>query len=98
MIHGDFGIHNLAFRRDGTVVVFDFELARLEWRLVDLVIVLSRALPESGRAFLHGYRQVNEITPTEWGPSPRSGEFHLLAGAVRSWRNFPRRGAPPVTG
>jgi Ser/Thr protein kinase RdoA (MazF antagonist) len=92
VIHGDFGIHNLVFRADGTVVVFDFELARLEWRLIDLVIVLSRALPQSGRAFLEGYRRSNQIHPSEWELIPLVWEFHLLAGAVRSWGNFVDQG------
>ena len=92
VIHGDFGIHNLVFRPDGTVVVFDFELARLEWRLVDLVIVLSRALPQSGRVFLDGYRRSNEIRQSEWEFLPLVWEFHLLAGAIRSWRNFVDQG------
>ena len=73
VIHGDFGIHNLAFRRDGTVVVFDFELARLEWRLVDLVIVLSRALPECGAPFFTDIAKSTRSHQPSGATSPRSG-------------------------
>src|SRR5690606_3773145 len=42
VIHGDYAIQNLIFQRDSTVVPLDFELARLEWRLSDLVTSLNR--------------------------------------------------------
>ena len=33
--HGDYGPYNLLFRQGSPVVVLDFELARLDWRLTD---------------------------------------------------------------
>jgi Ser/Thr protein kinase RdoA (MazF antagonist) len=33
--HGDYGPYNLLFRRGSPVVVLDFELSRLDWRLTD---------------------------------------------------------------
>jgi len=37
IIHADYGPYNLLFKQGSPVVVVDFELARLDWRLVDLV-------------------------------------------------------------
>ena len=87
MIHGDYGVHNLLFRRDGLAVVTDFELARREWRLVDLVIVLSRIPRNDGRAFLRGYRQKAAIPAPEWRHLPDVWQYYLLTGAVQSWHN-----------
>jgi Ser/Thr protein kinase RdoA (MazF antagonist) len=88
VVHGDFGLHNLMFRRDGSATVLDFELARLEWRLVDLAIVLSRLGVAQGRAFLAGYRGVYDIPSDEWRFLPDVWRFYRLCGAIRSWHKF----------
>jgi Ser/Thr protein kinase RdoA (MazF antagonist) len=88
VVHGDFGLHNLMFRREGDATVLDFELARLEWRLVDLAIVLSRVGVAQGRAFLAGYRAVHPIPSEEWRLLPDVWRFYRLCGAIRSWHKF----------
>lgn len=88
VIHGDFGIHNILFRGDGAAVLHDFELARLDWRLIDVAAVLSRSSVEDGRAFLAGYRAVDVVPADEWRLLPQVWEYYRLAGAVQSWRNF----------
>jgi Ser/Thr protein kinase RdoA (MazF antagonist) len=88
VVHGDFGLHNLMFRRDGSASVLDFELARLEWRLVDLAIVLSRFGVTRGRAFLAGYRDVHPIPSEEWRFLPEVWRFYRLCGAIRTWGEF----------
>ncbi|MFP3914640.1 MAG: phosphotransferase enzyme family protein, partial [Actinomycetota bacterium] len=56
VIHGDFGLHNILFRRDGTATVHDFELARRDWRVIDVIEALG-SMPRPGRrALLAGYR------------------------------------------
>jgi Ser/Thr protein kinase RdoA (MazF antagonist) len=42
VIHGDYGPANLLFRHNAPVVVIDFEIARLDWRLTELVDALWR--------------------------------------------------------
>jgi len=37
IIHGDYGPYNLLFRKNASTVVLDFEMARLDWRLVDII-------------------------------------------------------------
>ena len=87
VIHGDYGLHNLLFADDASAIVCDFELARLDRRLVDLVIVLSRIGDRGGRSFLRGYRSAASLRPDEVQLMPMVWEFHHLTGAVRSWHN-----------
>jgi Ser/Thr protein kinase RdoA (MazF antagonist) len=92
VIHGDYGLHNLMFRRDGSATVLDFELARMEWRMVDLAVVLSRVDVTSGRAFLAGYRALAPIPADEWRLLPDVWRFYRLCGAIRSWHTSAMRG------
>jgi Ser/Thr protein kinase RdoA (MazF antagonist) len=92
VIHGDHGIHNVLFRRDGTAILHDFELSRMDWQLVDLVIVLSRVEPLVGQAFLAGY-DTTAGPPTEERRFLREvWQHYRLCGAVQSWSTFARLG------
>jgi homoserine kinase type II len=42
VIHGDYGPYNLLFRQNAPVIVIDFEIARLDWRLTELADALWR--------------------------------------------------------
>ena len=62
LIHGDYGPYNLLVRPGRPILVIDFELARRDWRLVDLAtalprFVISRTGFSSDRldAFVTGY-------------------------------------------
>ncbi|HUP76700.1 MAG TPA: phosphotransferase [Acidimicrobiales bacterium] len=94
VIHGDYGLHNLLFRADGTAVVHDFELARVDYRLADLAAVLSRSESHPTSAFVDSYRAESAITGHEWDHLSEVWERHRLCGAVRSWENFSRYGDP----
>lgn len=94
IIHGDYGLHNLVFRRNGTATVVDFELARRDWCLVDFVEALGVMSEAAGRAFLSGYALGNGGKPQDWHLLPRVWEYHRLAGAVRAWDSYRRRNAP----
>ena len=87
MIHGDYGLHNLLFRRDGIAVVSDLELTRSEWRLVDLVIVLARLPFDLARELVDGYRREVAIPMEEWRHLADVWQYHRLTGAIHSWRN-----------
>lgn len=88
VIHGDYGIHNLKFHRNGTATVYDFELARLEWRLTDIVIVLSRIGFDRGRYFMTGYRSEYPLSHEEWHYLPQVWEQYKLQGAIQSLYTF----------
>lgn len=87
VIHGDYGLHNLLFHRDGTVTIHDFELARLEWRLIDLVIVLSRLDFARSRDFMAAYGAEYPLTADEWRLLPQVWQYYHLSGAVQYWHN-----------
>ncbi len=98
IIHGDYGLHNLLVREDGSVVVVDFELARIEWRLSDLVSCLSRfrygALEdisydyESIGWFLGGYQRVLPLSDEEWRLFPQVWAFYRYQSAVQYWNSY----------
>ncbi len=92
LIHGDYGTHNLLFRRDGTAVVHDFELARYDWRLLDIVIASLRLPAELQAAFIAGYRGEGELPDRELDLLPWLWRYHLLSGAVRSWHAYSELG------
>jgi Ser/Thr protein kinase RdoA (MazF antagonist) len=94
VIHGDFGLHNLLFRANGTAVLHDFELARVDHRLADLVGALSRAETDPASVFLASYRAENAIDPDEWACLPAVWELVRIGGALRSWANYAQYGDP----
>jgi Ser/Thr protein kinase RdoA (MazF antagonist) len=92
VIHGDYGIHNILFRRDGTPILHDFELSRLDWRLIDIVTVLSRVGARLGNAFLEGYDDVAGLPGDERRSLSDVWQFYRLCGAVQSWSTYARLG------
>jgi len=88
VIHGDYGIHNLLFQHEGRVTMHDFELARIEWRLIDLVGVLSRHDFVEGRIFMEAYRSEYDLNPDEWRYLPQVWQYYRLQGAVQYWHNY----------
>jgi Ser/Thr protein kinase RdoA (MazF antagonist) len=92
VIHGDYGLHNILFWRDGTPILHDFELARLDWRLIDIVTVLSRVEARLAGAFLEGYEDVAGPPGDEWRFLSDVWQFYRLCGAVQSWFTYARLG------
>lgn len=94
VIHGDFGLHNLVVQRDGTPTVVDFELARRDWRLVDIVEALGSMSGAGAEAFLAGYTFEAGGEPRDWRHLAEMWQYHRLSGAVRSWESYMRRSEP----
>ena len=104
VIHGDYGLHNLLFQKDGTITPVDFELARLEWRLSDLVSCLSRYRYgkhrevvydfESMQWFMEGYQAVYPLSADEWQLFPQVWRFYKLQGAVQYWNSYFQTSGP----
>lgn len=88
LIHGDYGQHNVLVQADGTVALLDFELSRLEWRLIDLIIVLSRTAVNKGRAFMEGYQSEYPLTAQEWELFPQVWQSYMLRGVVQYCQNY----------
>ncbi len=102
VIHGDFGLHNVLVRRDGTIVPVDLELARLELRAHDLVLTIGKlrdaraAAPdvEAIEAFARGYAAAaaTPITEPERVRFPELWRRYHLASSIRAWDLFDRTG------
>ncbi len=101
IIHGDYGLHNLVFPKDGLVTMLDFETARLEWRLSDLVSALSRLRFRDSRydfetmsAFLSAYQTEYPIGKEEWGWLPKVWRFYKLRSSLIYWNSYLDTGGP----
>lgn len=95
VIHGDYGLHNLLFQSTRHATPVDFELARLEWRLCDLVSCLSKLQYATGeldfesmRAFMQGYHRTYPIDAEEWAFFPQVWRFYRLMGAIQYWKSY----------
>jgi Ser/Thr protein kinase RdoA (MazF antagonist) len=75
-------------------VVHDFELARFDWRLLDLVIASLRMPPAMQDVFVAAYRGEGDLAHAELRTLPWMWRYHLLSGAVRSWQMFRELGGP----
>lgn len=95
IIHGDYGLHNLIYQGLGSAVPVDFELSRLEWRLSDLVSVVSKFRYKDGsydsesiNGFLHAYQVEFSIPEDEWRHFPLVWKFYKLMKAVQYWSSY----------
>lgn len=95
VIHGDFGPHNAIIDPEGHTVIHDFELARVDWALIDLISGLSRWRPASAAAFLAGYRDaVGPRGKEELARLDQVWRHYRLCGAIQSWHTFVNAGDP----
>jgi Ser/Thr protein kinase RdoA (MazF antagonist) len=99
VIHGDYGIQNLIFKKDGTVIPLDFELARIEWRLSDLVTSLARFKSTTGsfefeamRFLVSAYQAENPLSADEWQYLPQVWKYRRIQRAVLFWKSYFEKG------
>lgn len=90
--HGDYGPYNLLFRNNGEVFVLDFEMARLEWRLVEVIRAWYRFCCHrlgynlsQMKLFLNSYQAHMPMTTEEFRLLPEVWKFINLRGVIRSW-------------
>jgi Ser/Thr protein kinase RdoA (MazF antagonist) len=95
IIHGDYGPYNLLFKRGAPVVVLDFEIARLDWRLTDLPKALGffawdRMGFSARRAicFLEGYLSHCPIGDAELRLLPDVWQFLNLRRLIVCWHRY----------
>jgi Ser/Thr protein kinase RdoA (MazF antagonist) len=101
LIHGDYGLHNLHFHRDGTVAPLDFESCRLEWRLRDVLTSLARFRYNNGDydrqsmdVFLNAYVNLYPLEEVEWRLLPQVWRYCKLQDAVKYWNSYFETGGP----
>jgi Ser/Thr protein kinase RdoA (MazF antagonist) len=95
VIHGDFGLHNLIFPSPGRAVPIDFEVARLDWRVNDLVSALGKYRFRDGsydlaamERFIEGYAPAFPFTPDELALFPDVWRLYRLRAAVQYWNSY----------
>lgn len=95
VIHGDYGPYNLLFRRGQRVLILDFELARIDWRVADVAKALqqfgvNRYGVSSRRTdrFLGAYDRAYPLRPDEWRLLPSVWSFLTLRRVAVCWDRF----------
>ena len=95
VIHGDFGLHNLLFTRDGTAVPVDFEVARLDHRVNDLVSAAGKFRigdasydDEAIEAFYRGYADAWPLSPAELDRFPDAWRRYRLRASIQYWNSY----------
>lgn len=101
VIHGDYGLHNLLFQPPDVAVPLDFELARLDLRLNDLISVLGKHRYEGGRydlesmeTFLRAYAEGFPLTSDERRLLPDAWCLYKRQAAVQYWKSYFETGGP----
>ncbi len=99
-IHGDYGAYNIMVKPNAPMCVLDFELARLDWRQVDLVSACSTTtsgdppgayLPKIKR-LIAGYKSVSPLPQEELEQLPSVWQFLLLRRVIFCWDKFIQTG------
>ncbi len=92
VVHGDYGPYNLMVRAGSVPVVLDFELARRDWRLVDLATGLGWFAKRrwsfdvgAARRLLDAYRDASGAPDEELARIPDMAAFLALQRAVIAW-------------
>ena len=95
VIHGDYGLHNLIYQDLDTAIPVDYELSRLEWRMSDLVSVISKFSYKDGSydfesiiRFMHAYQAEYPISDDEWNHFPMVWKYYKLMKAVQYWSSY----------
>ncbi len=95
IIHGDYGLHNLIYTDLDHAIPVDYELARIEWRMSDLVSVISKFRYKDGSydfesitRFMHAYQHEYPIDETEWELFPQVWKYYKLMKTVQYWISY----------
>lgn len=97
-IHGDYGPHNLLFLKNAPVVILDFEIARLDWRALEVVNALwrfggsSRALirQKNMKWFFYAFNARLPLTPVELAAIPLLWNFSHVRRCILNWYEYQR--------
>jgi Ser/Thr protein kinase RdoA (MazF antagonist) len=99
IVHGDYGPYNLLARPGWPLVVIDFELARLDWRLTDLATALPRfagrrdgGSVERAAAFKAGYLARCPAVRSEFDRLPAVAAYLAVRRAIVCLANWAAAG------
>jgi len=100
VIHGDYGLHNLLYSR-GVAIPVDFEVARLDWRVNDLVSALGKHRYRGGHydfesmeVFARAYGAVYPLTAIEQEKFADAWRLYKLQAAVQYWNGYFQTNGP----
>jgi Ser/Thr protein kinase RdoA (MazF antagonist) len=92
VIHGDYAPYNLLVRAGNVPVIVDFELARLDWRLVDLATGVGWFSRRrwgfdigAARRLIDAYHQTSDASGEELAMIPAMAAFLALQRAAVTW-------------
>jgi Ser/Thr protein kinase RdoA (MazF antagonist) len=92
IIHGDYGPYNLLFKHGSPVVIIDFELARLDWRLTDLATSMNMFTrnrlgfqQNKMRHFIQAYQSASNVGAEQLDYLPAVWEYLSLRRLVVCW-------------
>lgn len=95
IIHKDFGPSNILFRKNEKPIVIDFEIARLDWRVIDLIngwerfcknrFGLSR---KKMKIFLDAYQKEVRLSENEFKYIPLVWKYLNLTGCIFNFHKF----------
>ena len=95
IIHKDYGPSNLLFLKDGPPIVLDFEIARLDWRIVDIISGWKGfCMKRSGydlkkmKYFLESYQTRISLGEKELKLIPDVWKLLLIRGSIHYWHNY----------
>jgi Ser/Thr protein kinase RdoA (MazF antagonist) len=95
IIHGDYGLHNLIYTDADHAVPVDFELARIEWRMSELVSVISKFRYKDGTydfesivRFMQAYQKEFPIFDHEWDVFPLVWKYYKLMKSIQYWISY----------
>ena len=95
IIHADYGPYNLLFRDNGPPIVLDFEMARLDWRVTELIDVWYRFCYDKlgfkinkMKYLLEAYQIHFPLTKDELYYIPDVWKFWNIWRCILNWHNY----------
>lgn len=95
IIHGDYGPYNLLMKRNKPVVILDFELARIDWRVLDLAKSLPYFVEDSfgfsfnkARSYVTSYHSAFPLDPAEVSSIALIWKLITLKRLIVCWHRF----------
>ncbi len=96
LIHGDYGPYNMLVKPGEPLAVIDFEMAHLDWRLIDLVAAVSSTTNQINskpnisqmRQIVKGYQSVNPVDAEEISLIPFVWQFKMLRRVITCIDNY----------
>jgi Ser/Thr protein kinase RdoA (MazF antagonist) len=95
VIHADYGPYNLLFRKSEPAVILDFEMARLDWRITEIIRAWYRfSYNKLGyrlnkmKWLLDGYQTHGLLSESEWQFMPVVWKFLHFRQCIMNWYNY----------